>query len=197
MSVLARLFAIAAFVFASACGVQQGQDFAMPIDDVYERLEALDLGKEIDSATYMFDKHTTTSGKENESVTWRLKGKDIMIAHLTARDANMTNVRIELPSMTAEGKIMMRGLGEKIMAERIAAHLERRPFNDQKIMDGLYAGSMVPKGIQSQAIEAQREYARTRRALNDLDERGHSPSPAKTYVSTRSASAPTTDLSGY
>ncbi len=197
MTAFGRLIAVAAFFFTAACGGDPGQDFAMPAEDVYSRLRTLDLGDDADSATYMFGKHTTNSGDEEEkSVTWKYKGKEILIAHLTPRDEQTTNVRLELPAMKAGAGIMMPGLAKTLMAERVASHIERRPFNDKKIMDGLYAGSMVPKEIQAAGLEAQREYARTRRELDDMDDRSSSKSTS-TYVSTRSASAPTTDLSAY
>jgi hypothetical protein len=199
MPAFARVLAIAAFFLTAACGAQQGQNFAIPKDEVYQRLRALDLGKRIDSATYMLDKHTTTSGKDGESVTWHYKGKDIMIAHLTAKDEANTNVRIELPSMTAEGRLMMRGLGEKLMEERIASHLDRRPFDDKKIMDTLYAGSMVPSSIQAAALDAQRQYAADRRSIADMDTYS-SRSREDPYAARQQmheASAPATDLSSY
>ena len=179
----------------AACG-DSGKDFQLTSDQTYQRLRGLDLGAKIDSATFIFPKHTSTVGEDGKSVTWRFKGKDIMIARLTPKSEDVTNVALELPQMKEGGGIMASGLAHKLMSERVASHLERRPFNDKEIMDALYAGSMVPADIQAMALEAQREYASMTRELDEDRDRDYN-DPYEARRQMKSASAPTTDLSAY
>jgi len=182
----------------SACASNPGKNFEMPAGTIYSRLKSLDLGTRIDSATYMFDKQTTTIGEGGKTVFWRLKGQNILVAHLEASGENATNVKLEMPLVSGS---FMRGIGYQLMEERVAAHLERRPFDDKKIMDAMYAGSMVPAGIQAQAFEAQREFARVGREMGDYEDtrwRGSNrDDPYEARRQMKSASAPTTDLSRY
>jgi hypothetical protein len=59
------------------------------------------------------------------------------------------------------------GLTKNLIRERIAAHLEERPFNDKKFMDAFYGGGLVPQNIRDAGMNAQREYARTQRELDE------------------------------
>ena len=204
------IFSVVALLLIGGCGESAGTTYQAPIDKVYEKLTALDMGADIGSAVFMYtDSSPPVSSEENKTVTWHMggpRGSDV-VAHLTANGDNQTNVVVDViipEANMASMPLPFQNMAKNMIRERIAAHIEDRKFDDQKFMDAMYggSGSLVPQGIRDQGMAAQRMYAEERRAQAEMekdaasDSSPSSPSSSVTQSDVRSA-APMVDTAQY
>lgn len=168
------VFSAFALLVTGACGETEGTTYEAPVEKVYEKLSNLDMGADIGSAVFMYhEKSLPTATETNKSVSWHMGGKQgsDVVARLTPVNATQTRVVVDIN--IPEGNVAampapLVGLTKNLIRERIAAHLEDRPFDDKKYMDVFYGGGgLVPQHIRDAGMNAQREYARTQRELDE------------------------------
>lgn len=189
---------------------KEGTVYDAPIDKVYDKLADLDLGADIGSALFRYyDKSPPVGSVPNETVTWHMgkaNGTDV-IAHLSDEGSGKTRVFVEIAIPEANMQNVpgpLQGMLKNLIRERIAAHLEDRPFDDKKYIDAMYGGpnSLVPKEFRDQVggalkmdAEMQRERAK-QESDGPSDSMSDDRSSSVTSTDVRSA-APMVDTSKY
>lgn len=177
-------FSALALLVTGACGETDGTTYEAPVSQVYDKLANLDLGADIGSATFMYhDRSMPSAVEQNKSVTWHMGGKrgSDVIATLTPVSETQTKVVVDVKipeENVASMPLPLQNMAKNMIRERIAAHLEDRKFDDEKFMNAFYGGngSLVPKEMRDQAMDAQRQYAEMRRDQAEMERQGPSSS---------------------
>lgn len=181
---IVAVFSAFTLLMTGACGGAEGTTYEAPVGQVYDKLVNLDMGADIGSATFMYhDRSMPSAVEQNKSVTWHMGGKrgSDVIATLTPVSDTQTKVVIDVnipPENVEAMPLPLQNMAKNMIRERIAAHLEDRKFDDEKFMNAFYGGngSMVPKEIRDQAMDAQRQYAEMRRDQAEIERDGSSSS---------------------
>ncbi|MEP6786199.1 MAG: hypothetical protein ABI898_10710 [Sphingomonadales bacterium] len=174
---IVAIFSALALLMTGACGENEGTTYEAPVSQVYDKLANLDLGADIGSATFMYhDSSMPSAVEQNKSVSWHMGGKrgSDIIATLTPVSDTQTKVVIDVnipQENVASMPLPLQNMAKNMIRERIAAHLEERPFNDQKFMDAMYggAGSLVPQNIRDAGMNAQRQHAQMQRDIAEME----------------------------
>ncbi len=197
---------VSAFIllFASGC-VKEGTVYNAPIESVYEKLADLDLGRGHESAVFRYNEDSPpTDAKPNESVQWFMgkngKGTTV-IAHLTAEGSDKTRVFIEVQTPDMGQMAMFKGFASNMIRERIASHLEERPYNDQKFVDAMYGGNaaLVPEEMREAGTAALKMEADMQRDIKEIEASSSGASQDSSSVSRSDVrnAAPMVDTSKY
>lgn len=205
MRLIFSMVATLALLFTAACA-KEGTVYNAPIDTVYEKLTALDLGKGHESAVFRYNEESPpVDSVPNQSVSWFMgkNGKGTSItAHLTDEGGGKTRVLVDVQTPDMGAYQPLGGMARNMIRERIAAYLEERPYDDQKFVDAMYGGnaSLVPKEMREAGTAALKMEADMQREARDGDAaRDSSPSPASSSVSRNDVrnAAPMIDTSQY
>ena len=188
--IFTSLFLVAA-LFLSGCA-KEGTVYDAPIDTVYTKLSELDLGRGHESAVFRYNEDSPpTDTQPNQSVTWFMgkngKGTEV-VAHLSEEGGGKTRVFVDVKTPDMGQMAMFKRFASNMIRERIASHLEERPYNDQKFIDAMYGGnaSLVPAGIReagADALKMEADMIRERDAEDaDAETRGPTSSVSQSAV---------------
>jgi hypothetical protein len=195
---LFSIISVIALLLIGGCA-KEGTVYDAPIDQVYARLSALDLGKGHESAVFRYnDESPPVASVPNQSVSWFMgkNGKGTAItALLTDEGGGKTRVLIDVQTPDLGSYQPLGGMARNMIRERIASFLEERPYDDQKFVDALYGGnaSLVPKEMREAGTAALKMEADMQRMAKEMEKKA----PPSASQSSVRYGEPMVDTSSY
>ena len=152
------MFSALALLVTGACGETEGTTYEAPVEKVYEKLSTLEIGSDLSTPTSSRGAgYSPATLEENKVVAWDVGGEhgSHVVARLTPINATQTNVVVDVnfpAESVASVPVPLQNMLKNMIRERIAAHLEDRPYNSEKFKNALSGGGLIPRNTPDTGV---------------------------------------------